>query len=160
RNGDILIGSYDKSLYCISSEGKLIWKFTSDGGIYSSPVIDKDGVVYFCTEEGTLYAVNFSGRKLWELQTGSNIYSTPVIGEDGVVYFANQYGDVYAVNSKGKQLWKLSIDSVRASLNLCNSLLIIVTENGMVNALKVSSKNVMKSDWPKFMKDIKNNGRF
>lgn len=72
--------------------GELVWRFKTNGGVYSTLAVD-DGVVYaFVSRVGSPYVVAIdanSGAKLWETtvdhQTGADAVSSPIV-YDGVVW--------------------------------------------------------------------------
>ncbi|MGC3946896.1 MAG: PQQ-binding-like beta-propeller repeat protein [Chryseolinea sp.] len=55
---EVLFGSGDEKLYCLSStDGSKRWEYRLGGAVYSSPVIDKD-VVFVGSDDGYLYAIH------------------------------------------------------------------------------------------------------
>ena len=54
------VGSEDTNLYALTADGKLGWKFATGGPIMSSPVVGRDGTVYFGSDDMKLYAVKHS----------------------------------------------------------------------------------------------------
>jgi outer membrane protein assembly factor BamB len=108
-NGKIYIGSAEGKLYCFDAEnGSLLWTFTANGKIDSSPAV-ANGVVYFATNtpQGTIYAVNANtGDLLWYYRlnppSGSyyNIMSSPFIANNKL-YIGADSGYVYCFNSSG-----------------------------------------------------------
>ena len=75
---------------------RLIWKFRTESGVFSSPAV-ADGVVYFGSQDGHLYAVDIAtGQERWRFRTESLVFSSPAVA-DGVVYFGSRDGHLYAV---------------------------------------------------------------
>jgi outer membrane protein assembly factor BamB len=56
RNGTIYIGSADNRLYAVGADGKLKWKFTTGGQVFSPTVAD-DGTIYVQSGDGKIYAI-------------------------------------------------------------------------------------------------------
>lgn len=56
------------------------WSFQTGKGIFSTPVIDRDGVVYVGSADRTFYAVGPDGRERWRFETGEIIDSAAVLG--------------------------------------------------------------------------------
>jgi outer membrane protein assembly factor BamB len=75
----------------LKSDGTLKWKFTTGGNVKSSPVIDKDGVIYCGSEDKNLYAINPDGSLKWIYNAGAIIYSTPAIASDGSILIGTSY---------------------------------------------------------------------
>ena len=83
----------------INPDGTLKWKFSTNGSVLSSPVIDSNGVIYVGSVDqsadgslgGDLFAINANGTFKWKYATGSLAYSSPAIGTDGTIYVGS-YG--------------------------------------------------------------------
>ena len=69
---EIIIGSYDSNVYCLSGNGSLEWKFETGGGVSSSPAIgdvDDDGGLEVVVGSGdnNIYCLGVRGfRVYWE----------------------------------------------------------------------------------------------
>jgi len=108
---------------------KKIWKFQTDGPIFSSPAV-AEGMVYFGSTDGRFFAVdpgffelgrsfaaanegehNARGGGLsdedvqWRFDSGKEILSSPAVYGD-MVYFGGEDGTLYALNKDtGKEIW-------------------------------------------------------
>ena len=81
------------------------------GSTYSSPAIDKDGVLYIGSDDYHLYAISPQGTVKWRFKTSSGISmitSSPAIGNDGVIYFGSWDNNLYAINLNGTLRWKFN----------------------------------------------------
>lgn len=89
-----------------SSDGSLLWSFTTNSGIYTTPTI-VNGVVYLDTNS-VMYALRASdGYLLWKFPTNGEV-SSPMVA-NGVVYFGeNQYMCALRA-SDGGLLWQTQI---------------------------------------------------
>ncbi|MBN2723102.1 MAG: PQQ-binding-like beta-propeller repeat protein [Deltaproteobacteria bacterium] len=114
------------------------WTFQTTKGIFSSPVTDSSGNIYFGGQDGYFYCVNKKGGLNWKFYVGDDVDSTPSLGDDGTVYFGSDNGYLYALNRKGNLKWKLGIGSpVRCSPLILEKNTIIVTNyNGYVYAIR------------------------
>jgi serine/threonine protein kinase/outer membrane protein assembly factor BamB len=92
-----------------ASNGKLKWRYHTNGRIYASPVTDKEGNFYIGSNDGCLYCLNSEGQEKWRFMTGSSIYSTPLIVEGHGLFFGTEDYDFYAINFNGKELWKMRL---------------------------------------------------
>ncbi|RLI66985.1 MAG: hypothetical protein DRO88_00435 [Promethearchaeia archaeon] len=82
------------------------WTYRTGKGIFSSPVIDKDGTVYIGSADHFFYAINRSGGLKWKVQTGEIIDSSALLDDGGRVYFGSGDGKVYCVNrTNGNIIW-------------------------------------------------------
>ena len=106
-DGTIYVGSEDKKLYAIYSDGsKYIWRFSTGGPIGSSPAIGADGTIYVGSEDEKLHAIYPDGRPRWEFRTGYPVHSSPAIGPDGTIYVGSLDMRFYAIDPDGKKKWE------------------------------------------------------
>src|SRR3990172_9371718 len=84
----------------------LKWSISSSGEIWSSPVVDSDGVIYVGSRDGNLLSITPKGKVLWAFKTPNEIFGAPAIGTDGIVCFGSADGRIYALNPDGKLKWK------------------------------------------------------
>lgn len=94
-NGEVLIVSFEGTLFKVSAKDELIWQ-TEAKGRYSSPLVTADGRVLVGTQDGFLrvYALA-DGKLVSELKLLPNwgaITASPVPGGDGVIYLGGQDG--------------------------------------------------------------------
>jgi len=59
-DGTIYIGSDDRNLYALNSDGSLKWKYKTSDRIFSSPAIGSDGTIYIGSYDNYLYATKSS----------------------------------------------------------------------------------------------------
>src|SRR5579871_442518 len=109
----IYFGGYDGYLYALDvHNGKMRWRFQTQGPVRSSPALAGDRV-YVGSFDGNLYALNSAtGKPIWMYSSlsGGNIeiQSSPAV-QDHVVYFGSRDANLYAVNSAtGKPIWMYS----------------------------------------------------
>jgi len=88
------------------SQDTLLWKFSTDGEINSSPTISGNHI-YFGSGDMNLYSVEkYSGRLNWKFKTQGKIHSTPFLYNEKVL-FSSTDGNVYSLDkNSGKQNWK------------------------------------------------------
>ncbi len=86
--------------------GRMIWKYQTGGGIYSSPAIGADGTVYIGSSDQYLHAVKSDGTPLWKYLTGGAVFSSPAVAADGTVYVGSDDHYLYAVNPDGTLKWR------------------------------------------------------
>ncbi len=90
----------------IFSQKNALWKFQTEGRVYSTPLIDNE-MVYFGSLDTNFYAINKqTGQEIWRFKTEGEIRSSACVVEN-IVYFASADGNLYAVNkTNGTLLWK------------------------------------------------------
>jgi eukaryotic-like serine/threonine-protein kinase len=85
----------------------LKWKYTTNGGIVSSPTI-VNGIVYAGSQDSYIYALNAqTGAKIWSFKTGYAVRSSMAVA-NGKVYTGADDGNIYCLDAgTGAQLWKV-----------------------------------------------------
>ncbi len=115
--GVVYFGSSDGFVYAVDAEnGKLKWKFKTEGPVHSSPAIYQ-GRLYVGSWDNHLYALDAqSGQELWRFKTGSKvmmhgIQASPTV-DNGSVYFGARDAYFYSLNAEtGTPNWKYSADN-------------------------------------------------
>lgn len=140
----VYVGSYDTNIWALNlATGEFAWKFPTNAGIASAPVVDPSSkLVLFGSEDRTFYAVDQrTGRINWSYVTRDKIRSSPRVAHDHV-FFGSDDGRVYAlVAGNGRFLWEYDMGSqVRTRPFVTNELVIVGAEAGEVVALELSGK--------------------
>jgi outer membrane protein assembly factor BamB len=107
-DGTIYVGSVDKKIYAIASNGTKKWTFQTGNYIDCSAAIGSDGTIYMGSGDKKLYALNPNGTLKWSYTTGGYIDSSPAIGADGTIYIGSADNKLYAISSTGTLKWTFS----------------------------------------------------
>jgi outer membrane protein assembly factor BamB len=101
-NNAVVIGNENKYLYCYNfTDGKLNWKFRTNGTITGSAVVSPAKVL-FGSNDGNIYVVRLKdGKKLWSFNAGSPISSSPAVTKDRF-YVLTEDGRLLAFGIKMK----------------------------------------------------------
>ena len=92
------------------------WRFTSDEGIESSPIIGYDGSIYFGDKDAYVVSISSDGFLNWKYRTDSWITSAPALSEDGTLYVGSWDDGLYAFNSTtGQKKWRCDVGGTIAS---------------------------------------------
>jgi outer membrane protein assembly factor BamB len=70
------------------------WSFQTGKGIFSTPVIDADGLIYFGSADHYFYALNPDGSPNWKYETGEIIDSAGAL-TPGAITFTSGDGHMY-----------------------------------------------------------------
>jgi outer membrane protein assembly factor BamB len=108
EDGTIYIGSDDDFLYAINSDGTKKWKLKiGAGSVYSSPVIDENGIIYVASTIGkNICAIYPNGAKKWNFKTGNYIYKSPAL-DNNILYILSYDLYLYAIyKENGTVKWK------------------------------------------------------
>lgn len=101
---------------------KTPWSYRTGKGIFSSPVVDEDGVCYVGSADHTFYAINEDGTVKWSIKTGEIIDSSALLDDKGLIYFGSGDANVYCADRKtGEIVWKSEADTtdeVEAKYNI------------------------------------------
>jgi outer membrane protein assembly factor BamB len=83
------------------------WEMDLNGnGFYSSPIIGKEGIIYFGTGNGFLYLIQPDGSIRSTKKLGGNL-QTPVLGFDETLYIGTRDNNkLYALNINGEVIWE------------------------------------------------------
>ena len=162
----IYVGSGKGYLHAINTaDGSLRWEYQSSNGIYSSPVIDDSGVVYFGNNDGKLSGVNAQGELVFQYDAGGRIMSTPAIGSDRVLYFGSKDKQLYAVPlptyssdaalHQPEALWIYDTGGVvKSSPVVGDEVVIVGSYSRNLTAIQSDSDGLLAaSPWPKFKGD-------
>lgn len=141
----VFVGSYDTNVWALQLQnGEQIWKYATNGGIASSPIIDEENrAVLFGSEDYSFYSVDIrSGRINWSYRTEGRIRSTAQIAH-GRVFFGSDDGYLYALMaSTGRFLWRYDLGSeVQSSPFVTNEIIIVGSASGEVAAVDLSGGN-------------------
>ncbi len=117
RKPELVIGSYNDTLYCLNGEdGSLLWKFYGGGGYFGSPVviadIDKDRhCEVIAVSSFIVYSISNDGKEKWRyvIPNYEQAFRGVVLSEingDGFldVVFATNGGKIYALNGATSEL--------------------------------------------------------
>jgi outer membrane protein assembly factor BamB len=90
---------------CSANSAILLWNYTANGPIYSSPAV-VEGCVFFCSRDTNIYCLNAStGQKLWNFTTSAEVLASPAVS-GGLLYVESNDGWFYCLNiSTGMPLW-------------------------------------------------------
>ncbi|MDQ2180701.1 PQQ-binding-like beta-propeller repeat protein [Marinifilum sp. D714] len=91
--------------YGVYGQSQLLWDFSTQAGIYSSPTID-ESTLYIGSNDSCLYALNKrNGSLKWKFKTRGEIKSQPLLHK-GSVIFNSTDGLVYSIDkNNAKKQW-------------------------------------------------------
>jgi outer membrane protein assembly factor BamB len=88
----------------------MVWKYTTNGAVMSSPSIE-NGIVYVGSQDKNIYAINaWTGALVWSYATGGTIESSAAVA-NGKVYIGSDDGYVYCNDAtNGNRLWRTFVN--------------------------------------------------
>ena len=105
----------NRRLVKVGSEGSVLWSWPSHNSlsISHSPVIGKDGKVYFACYSDSIYALNPGGTLVWARDLGASVNSAPAAGLDGRIYVATTRDTLsrklWCFNPDGSSPWSCDL---------------------------------------------------
>jgi len=124
-DGNIVLPAGD-DIYNIDPHGEVQWRFHAEGKIFSAPVVDDQGAIYFGSQDDHLYGLSSSGQLLFRYRTGDDVDSSPAIGDDGDLYFGSDDRRVYRLGRDGALRWSTDMEGyVRAPVALGDGVVIV-----------------------------------
>ncbi len=141
----IVVGDYLGSLYGLTPEGKVLWKFAqADSHYVASPLVTADGI-YAPNADGALYALDLTGKRKWVFRPGRQpLWGTPVT--DGERLYVPSLGHhLYALDpADGSVVWDVDLGGSLASQpTLVDGVVYVGTFADEVVALDAASGDVL-----------------
>lgn len=118
KEGHIYLAGDDGYLYCLNSQGLVIWRYGTTSKIICTPTIGNDGNIYFVNWlNATLYCLSPDGQLIWKYVLGDyNTGSSPVFGYDGILYAISgddTYSTLFSFKNQ-KLLWTYKMPALIA----------------------------------------------
>jgi outer membrane protein assembly factor BamB len=104
-----------RKLVKVSRNGTVLWAWPGHNSlsVSHSPVIGRDGKVYFACYSDSLYALNPDSTLAWARPLGNSVNSAPAAGPDGRIYVATTRGTggwkLWCFNPDGSSPWALDL---------------------------------------------------
>ncbi|MCX8173922.1 MAG: PQQ-binding-like beta-propeller repeat protein [Thermoplasmata archaeon] len=124
----IFLTSWDKNIYCVSKDMKVLWKKPVDSFPFGIGA-GKNFVVY-TTNSGTLGALDIEGKTLWEKKFEGTLECVKVSGER--IYTGTYKGEAIAMDTSGTPLWTFNCTDIIKSISLGKQFYVYTTATGRV----------------------------
>jgi len=109
-DGTVYIGSQNGTVYAISSDGSLKWRFFTGTTIGGSPALSSTSTIFTGNLDGKVFSISSSGNMNWVIDAPGPVSGGIVIGRDGTLYvpiFLNGGGNIIALNpTTGAVKWQ------------------------------------------------------
>jgi len=160
NDGTIFVGSGSRfepedsgAVFVLNGKtGEVVGGFETKGAVLGSPVLGRDGSIYFGARDKNVYAYDIkTGKNKWVFKTGGEIRSSPAIGSDGTVYVGSEDKNFYALNGgTGAKAWELKAGHIVDSSPLIgpDGTIYIGSYDGKMYAITSNSKGPDKGPWP------------
>jgi hypothetical protein len=151
-------------LKCFDCEGNSLWEYTVPISGYgypsTSPVIDRQGNIYFANLCGELFSIDPDGNLNWYYESFANIYSTPAIAANGLIYVGcDNY--LYAFYPDGTVRWTYETEGfISDNIVIDNDgIIYFMNEAGYLYAIHGMNGGLADSPWPMIHQNPKHNCR-
>ncbi len=106
-DGSILVGA-GKLLYALAN-GTTLWTYNATEAVFTDPVLDSKGNIYFGTRFGVGLIVSLTGdgELRWRYKVGKSVQSTPAISGRSLIFCSND-NSTNALDLNGTLLWKVT----------------------------------------------------
>jgi outer membrane protein assembly factor BamB len=107
-DGNVLVpvfGPHARLVSLDAQTGEEQWYFSvsrsqaNELGVGSSPVVDRDGNIYFGADDDYLYAIDRRGGMRWIYQTRGNVDADPILATEGVLVIGSDDHFVHALRA-------------------------------------------------------------
>ncbi|MEZ6043587.1 MAG: PQQ-binding-like beta-propeller repeat protein [Planctomycetaceae bacterium] len=134
----LLLASHDSFLYCLSLDGKEVWKFQTNDRVNCSPAIAEHFTFLAGCDEHLRVIDVKSGEQFKDVELGSYLVASPAIVGD-ILYVGTHTGEVVAMNWKtGEFTWRYSGDRTmpyHASAAVTDDLVIVGSHDKRLHAI-------------------------
>jgi len=90
--------------------GVLRWKIKIGWLVDSSPVIDKNGIIYIGSDYCKLYAIYPNGTIKWTVKLDHFVDTSPALAADGTIYVCTEeHAKLYAIDPDGNIKWCIKV---------------------------------------------------
>src|SRR5262249_5641615 len=102
---NVLVGSLDATLYCVSPTGKKVWEFKTEGEVHGSPAVIGDRT-FLAGCDSTLHVLDAAtGKEVGAVDLGGQTAATAAAAGDAV-YVGTMSNQVVGIDWKApKKLW-------------------------------------------------------
>lgn len=112
----VVVGSQDRHVYCLNSEGRIMWsKSVPDRAFFAAVTAERGKIIYACGREVIARSLD-GGRRLWRFQAADLVTGAPCV-QGRMVYVGTRGGALYGIEAgTGRARWKYPAEGVVAPI--------------------------------------------
>jgi outer membrane protein assembly factor BamB len=88
----------DRNLYFLDERGEIIWKYETNGQVWSSPSY-YDNRIYFGSDDGFIYSVDSDGLLRWKSKLNGKVRSSSPCLSENLIFIGTHEGGIYCLSS-------------------------------------------------------------
>lgn len=139
----IYVPAADETLYALTLDGQLRWKFTTDEESWAQPVADGNCRCLFLPSlDHHIYAISLEdGSQIWQTESlNGAIVGTPALSADNILYAGTFSSAIIAIDAAtGKTIWRAPTEGwVWSGPTLVDNRLYVGDLSGYLYALNTS----------------------
>lgn len=124
----IFLTSWDKNIYCVSKDMKVLWKKQVDSFPFGISA-GKNFVVY-TTNSGTMAVFDNEGNPLWDKKFEGTVECVKV--SEGRIYTGTYKGEALVFDANGNLLWNFNCNDIIKSICIGKQFYVYTTATGRV----------------------------
>ncbi|MEO0088339.1 MAG: hypothetical protein ABIK59_02255 [candidate division WOR-3 bacterium] len=135
----------DSFLYCLTKNGRLIFKNKLSGEIYNTPTFLPPDKIVISSDDGNFYIFTLLGKKIKEIKFSSELSDISVDEKNNLIFSCGS--QIYSLNSKGKINFKFSSlegDEFFPAPTITNDYILCGCEDGYLYFLNKKTGKLIK----------------
>jgi hypothetical protein len=129
RNGSTIVGCGDEQLFCLDSDGNLLWKKQRSDSLWDASVDLNGENVFVGGWDCKLQCLNKEGDDLWEFETGGYVRSVITL-TNGNILAGSHDGNMYYLSNKGELIEKFGTEGEITCIGASQNLNLAVSGSG------------------------------
>ena len=140
--GNLVIPSYDGSLYFIDPDGNLIKEFKTNGSLHGNPLQLEDGTIVIGSMDQNIYLLDENGNLKHTIPTKGKVVSSPVklarnifcLGSfDRKLYIINTQGEILSTYTLGGRIFSspVLVDNTTLAMGCNDKCIYFLKINGL-----------------------------
>ena len=113
-NGHIYFGTQGKRFFAIDANSNVLWNVETGKDNDSTPVVDREGRIYFASDDGVIRALApEDGRVIWSTEVSAPMRAPLAIGSDNTLFAATYGREPFVIaldGADGKERWRFKTE--------------------------------------------------
>jgi outer membrane protein assembly factor BamB len=121
-DGSVILAA-GRTIYAVTPLGYVRWRFTAKRKIFTAPALDRQGRIFFGSQDHHAAALAPDGRLLWTVDLGADVDGAPAIDDSGAVFVGTDGDEVVRIDADdGRVVWRTNLGGyVRGTLSIARN---------------------------------------